>query len=447
MANIVISTHWSDGDVIPFLNIGKYLKNKGHDVTIFTHCVYEERVKKEKINFVPWDTLEEYDELFKDLVNYSDSTVGKEDIQYFRDKHESSSLRIKEYELLKPYCKREDTILIAKNRSSIAALLIAEKLNIPLVWVYMNPYEYESSENFNNINGQKLCEESNELREKMGLKPIESWLAWQCAPKGKIGLWPKWYKNKIVNEQDDIELVGFPLEPLNKDKSFIDEELKNILLETPSPIIISGGSSKKIRKEFYKTAIKACENLERKVIVATRHKELLQDTIPNNVYVFDYIPLYESLAYVSLIIHHGGIGTVSNAINTGVPQLILADYLDRPLNASIVKEIGLGEYIPPLRCNVEVLKENIVKLLNNDYKEKCTKFAEDHAKENTFKNIERIIAEIQDNKKYLIDYEIIKNWGKEKKSNIKDKNESNVNLSNNMKKYLLEKMRKERSVK
>ncbi|MBB6716468.1 glycosyltransferase [Clostridium gasigenes] len=451
MANIIITTHWSDGDVIPFISIGKYLKKKGHDVTIFTHCCYEERLKKEEINFVPWDNWIEYENFFNALVNFSNTVTGMEEIEAFRDKYESPDIRIKEYELLKPYCEREDTILIAKNRSSIAALLIAEKLKHPLIWVYMNPYEYESIENFNSLNGEKLCEEANELRAKIGLKPIENWLSWQCCPKGKIGLWPKWYKSDIVNEQDDIDLVGFPLAPLNRKKNLsIQPTLKDILMENPAPIIISGGSSKKIKKEFYEIAIKACANLERKVIVATRYKELLPDIIPSNVYVFDYIPLYESLAYASLIIHHGGIGTVSNAINAGVPHLILADCSDTPLNGSIVKKIGLGDYLPPLRWNEESLIESINKLLSPDYKAKCAKFADEYKEENTFQNVREIIENAKGNEEYFINYETIKSYSSEINHDGNDKKEkdSNLNsLSKDMKKYLLEKIKKERNLK
>jgi UDP:flavonoid glycosyltransferase YjiC (YdhE family) len=446
VANIIITTHWTDGDVIPFLNIGKHLKRDGHEVTIFTHCFYEEKIKEAGINFVAWDTWSEYKQLLNDMSNYSDTVAGKEEIQVFRDKYESVKVKTKEYELMKPYCEKENTILLAKNRSSIAALMIAEKLKCPLIWVYMNPYEYESIANYNNLNAEKLSEEVNELRKVIGLKPIDGWLAWQYCPKVQIGLWPKWYNSDMVNIPKNIKLVGFPLEPLNKTDCSIPNRLKEILLENPAPVIISGGTSKQIRREFYTVAIKACANLKRKVIVATRYKELLPETIPENVYVFDYIPLYQVLPYASIIIHHGGIGTISNAVNAGVPQLILADYLDRPLNGSIVKKIGLGEYLPHLRWNNENIIESINKLLRPDYKEKCVKFAKEHKESNSFKNIREIVKSAHENQQYLIDYETIKNCAMENnlESNTKEQEDKKSNrslLSRDLKKYLLEKKR------
>ncbi|SHJ91569.1 UDP:flavonoid glycosyltransferase YjiC, YdhE family [Clostridium cavendishii DSM 21758] len=447
MANIVISTHWGDGDVIPFISIGKYLKKQGHDVTIFTHCCYEERIKKEHINFVSWDTWDEYKDFYNDLAKCSYSVTEMDETEKFRAKYENVDVRIKEYELLKPYCKREDTILIAKNRSSIAALLVAEKLKLPLIWVYMNPYEYESIKTFDGLNKGTLCKEVNELRSRINLDPIESWLSWQCSPKKKVGLWPRWYRSNILNEQEDMDLVGFPLEPLDRrENSVIPSVLKNILLEKPAPIIISGGSSNKIIKDFYRIAIKACTDVDRSVIVATRFKELLPDTIPSNVHVFDYIPLYESLAYASLIIHHGGIGTISNAINTGVPHLILANCCDTPLNGSMIKKMGLGDYFPPLRCNEENVRKSINKLLTKCYKEKCSEFANAHKGENTFENIRKIVEDAVENEEYLVNYENMISTHKNIDYNTSNKN-SNVKLSNNMKKYLLEKIKIEKNLK
>ncbi|ADL50495.1 glycosyltransferase [Clostridium cellulovorans] len=447
MANVIITTHWSDGDVIPFINIGKHLKKNGHEVTIFTHCVYEEKAKEVGINFIAWDTWDEYRELMDSAIKYTDTIAAKQEIQLFQDRYESIDVRMKEYELLKPYCIKEDTILIAKNRSSIAALMLAEKMNLPLIWVYMNPYEYESIINYNNINSEKLCEEANKLREKVGLEPIESWLAWQYSPKIQIGLWPEWYKSDIVNIPKKIRLVGFPLESIDKSNSFIPNDLIEILIEQPSPIVISGGTSKKIRSEFYNISIEAAAKFNRKVIVATKYKELLPNKIPENVLIFDYIPLYDVLSFSSLIIHHGGIGTTSNALSVGTPQLILADYIDRPLNGAIVKQIGLGEYLPPLRWNYRNITDSIEKLLNLEYKEKCFRFSESHREEKALEIIECIVNDAKENDEYLIDYETIKGCIIEKtfnstinKEKVEDTN--GTILSKDIKKHLLERMKK-----
>ena len=65
MANILFLTHWTDGDVLPFFKIGRLLKTYGHEITIFTHCVFEDTAKKYGFHFVPIDSQAEYLEMQK----------------------------------------------------------------------------------------------------------------------------------------------------------------------------------------------------------------------------------------------------------------------------------------------------------------------------------------------------------------------------------------------
>lgn len=442
MANIIISTHWSDGDVIPFISTGKYLKEIGHQVTIFTHCCYEEKIRSYGMNFVAWDTLSEYKEFFNALTQYSNTVAGMKEIDSFRAKYENENVRMKEYELLRPHCEKKNTILIAKNRSSVAALLLAEKLNIPLLWVYMNPYEYESIENFNNLKEKELVEETNSLRARVGLNPIDSWLEWQNSPKKKIGFWPSWFRSEMINEIENVELIGFPLKILDKKNVVLPSELESLLKEKQGAIIISGGSSNKIKQKFYEIAARASIDLGKNVILATKYEELLPTVRADNLYIFTYIPLYECLAYADLIIHHGGIGTTSNAINTAVPQIILGDSGDTPLNGSIIKKIGAGDYLPPIKWTEEIIIEKIKELLKVEHKNECEKFLDKHREEDTFKNIENIINKAINNDEYKITYESIKKVPVKNRSENKVKNKNA--LSNEMKRYLLERKKKER---
>ena len=42
------------------------------------------------------------------------------------------------------------------------------------------------------------------------------------------------------------------------------------------------------------------------------------------------------------MVHHGGIGTLSQCLKAGVPQLIVAMSLDQPDNAERIEKIGAG---------------------------------------------------------------------------------------------------------
>ena len=82
MANVILVTHWTGGDVYPFIRLGKLLRIEGHDVTILTHCVYEEKAKAAGLRFLPVDTMEEYKDLNRDLSMLADP-IGRKD-EYLR---------------------------------------------------------------------------------------------------------------------------------------------------------------------------------------------------------------------------------------------------------------------------------------------------------------------------------------------------------------------------
>ena len=47
------------------------------------------------------------------------------------------------------------------------------------------------------------------------------------------------------------------------------------------------------------------------------------------------------------VVHHGGIGTVAQALAAGIPQLVVPFAHDQPDNACRVRSLGAGDYIVP----------------------------------------------------------------------------------------------------
>lgn len=388
MANILLTTHWTDGDVIPFVRIGTILKQRGHKVTLFTHCHYEQIARDAHLDFVAWDTPERYNDMIFDMANYADTLAGSVEIQSFREKYEGIDIRLSEYAKIAERCGPEDTVIVAKNRSGIAALLGAEKFKHPIIYIYMNPYEMESILIFHDLFREELRKEANDLRSLLGLMPVDSWISWQCSPKVQLALWPKWFYNGSNEWLGTVDLVGFPVvssEMLSQNT--LSDDLQAIFDEDPSPLLITGGTSMQIKPEFYSSAISACEILGKKTILVTRYKEFVPDCLPPNITWFNYIHLDEIMSRIGAIIHHGGIGTVSSATYAATPQMILAYNVDRPMNGMIIKSLGIGEYLPPLRWDPKLIAEKITDLLQPEFKQKCLEFAQNLPQENALTTI------------------------------------------------------------
>jgi len=84
-----------------------------------------------------------------------------------KKKYESIEVRLREFKKVIAHCNTTDTVLVAKNRSSVAAYLAAEKLNIPLVCVFMAPSEMLSMVSYEMMLGKLLANELNLLRKEL----------------------------------------------------------------------------------------------------------------------------------------------------------------------------------------------------------------------------------------------------------------------------------------
>ncbi|MCL2719076.1 MAG: glycosyltransferase [Lachnospiraceae bacterium] len=382
--NIIITTHWTDGDIIPFINIGKSLVLRGHKVTLFTHSYYEELAYNASLEFVPWETKEEYLIYINDLNSKILSVNDYASISAFREKYENIDTKISEYEKIVSSLTPKDSIILAKNRSSLSAFLAAEKFNIPLVCVFMNPFEIHSMLAFDHLFGTGLKQESNELRKTLGLPPIKSWIEWQSSADLHIALWPEWFSPVDNIWPKPIKAVGFPLPKFTKTNEDEFEYLNN---NGEKPVLITGGTGKMLKPEFYPFSVEACKLSGKNAVLLTRYEEMVPNNLPQSIKWIKYIPdLSNKLGSVSAIIHHGGIGTLSGAALAGIPQLILGDYVDRPFNGAKAKQLKIAEYLPPALWNPKTISELLNNITSDSFRENCINFA---------KNIENNVNAIE----------------------------------------------------
>jgi UDP:flavonoid glycosyltransferase YjiC (YdhE family) len=63
------------------------------------------------------------------------------------------------------------------------------------------------------------------------------------------------------------------------------------------------------------------------------------------VFVCDYAPFSEVFPHARAIIHHGGIGTMGQALRAGKPQLVVPFLGDQFDNAERVTRLGVGRWL------------------------------------------------------------------------------------------------------
>lgn len=403
MANIVMTTHWTGGDVYPFIRIGGALTERyGHKVTLLTHCYYEDKARRAGLEFAPFDTPEEWAAFLVDDAKIGNPLSNLQGVLEFRTKYQNEQRYLHEYEKLKRHCLTSDTVLFVRHVDSVGALLLAEKLRIPIVTVYMAPSFLSQVFNDNEIFGNELAGTLNAVRSELELPAARSWLAWWNAPKRTVGLWPSWFDTIGTASAQAVTPVGFALDNTNNN-DLLPAEVGNFLSEHERPILISGGTGKQLKAGFYDVCADACRSLGRPALLVTQHEELVPKDLPENIRWFKYLPLAPLMPRMGAIMHHGGINTCAEALAAGIPQMILGFYYDRPGNGMRLKKLGVAEYFPPVGWRPDIVAEALSRLMVNATIERCGQLAQRMRAEDVMANINAVIEDAVGNEKLVID--------------------------------------------
>jgi UDP:flavonoid glycosyltransferase YjiC (YdhE family) len=87
----------------------------------------------------------------------------------------------------------------------------------------------------------------------------------------------------------------------------------------------------------------AAEKIDAEFVVALGNADTSSlGELPDNVRLAGYVPLGPLLATSTAVIHHGGAGTTLTALDAGVPQIIVPQGADGPVNAAAVAAAGSG---------------------------------------------------------------------------------------------------------
>lgn len=99
--------------------------------------------------------------------------------------------------------------------------------------------------------------------------------------------------------------------------------------------------------------------------------------IPANVHIHRYIPHSHILPQCVLVISHAGHGIVMKAMVHGIPMVLVPWGRDQPGVANRAKRLEVATVVPKSKCNSEVLRRAISRVLDeSQFKKKSLKLAE-----------------------------------------------------------------------
>lgn len=393
----------SAGDVHPFVGLGLALQQRGHDVEVATNGYFESLIRRCGLPFSELGSADEFLEvsqqpgLWKPLQGFA--TLFRFGIQ---------RVMKRQMELVLDRCRNRSTIVIA-NGLGFGARIATEKLTsprvetdfkTPLVTIHLQPAFIFSEirppvlpgiitnkwqpawlRRFQMRLGEKLLVDrvagpaTNALRREVGLPPIRRLSRWWNSPDSMLGLFPNWFAPPAGDWPSQLSLCEFPLWDESA-VSGIGPELNQFLEEGTPPVVITPGTGNRHAKQFFTESVKACHQLQRRAILLTRFPEQLPESLPASARHFDYAPFGLILPRCAAAIHHGGVGTVSQCLKAGIPQVIMPLSYDQPDNLSRVEQLGVGGGMSPSRFVASSVAGLLCGLLESErVRENCREVA------------------------------------------------------------------------
>jgi UDP:flavonoid glycosyltransferase YjiC (YdhE family) len=125
----------------------------------------------------------------------------------------------------------------------------------------------------------------------------------------------------------------------------MDESLLKFLDAGDAPIAFTPGSAMAQGQLFFAAAVDACRRLGRRGILLTRQSGQVPADLPPSMIHVRFAPFSELLPRCAALVHHGGIGTTSQALRAGTPQLVMAMAHDQLDNADRAVKLGVAATI------------------------------------------------------------------------------------------------------
>ncbi|QDV70201.1 MurG-like transferase [Rosistilla carotiformis] len=209
----------------------------------------------------------------------------------------------------------------------------------------------------------------NRFRRQVGLPPIQRVLkSWYLSPDLVLGLFPDWFASHPDHWPSQLQCTGFPLEDAAGEMASANVAAAEAIREQHAqpPVIFAPGTANRQASEYFQIATDACQTLNIPAILLTEFPQQLPDRLPENVVHQSYLPFRALLPHCRAIVHHGGIGTTSQALAAGTPQLIVPMAFDQFDNARRVERLGCGRSLLHRKLSRRRLTQQLADLLNDD---------------------------------------------------------------------------------
>lgn len=171
--------------------------------------------------------------------------------------------------------------------------------------------------------------------------PHSLWREWWHSPDGVLALFPEWFAPSQPDWPHNLLQWDFPLEDMAAEEPLAGD-LQAFLARGEKPVVFTPGTGQRHAGAFFAQAAALVHAHGVRAVFLSRTPEQIPRELPDSIFTAAYAPFSQLLPHARAFVHHGGIGTLSQGLAAGVPQLVTAMSLDQPDNAERVAALGAG---------------------------------------------------------------------------------------------------------
>jgi len=359
---VLITTVGSSGDINPFIAVGIALQKRGHEVTLLVNPFFEKQVRSAGLQSAPLgDPID-----LRQIAELPDLMHPRKAFGFMLDKFVVPHIPLlidAVGSLLRDL--RPDIVLA--HHICPGTHWICERHGVPSAGAVLAPLLWPSSKEPSlflswepeNSPGWYLRSRNrmsrwllrrivdgryNRVRRQFGFPPKRDlFFAEVLSGVVNLGLWSPHYRGPKSDDPPNGQICGFPWFDRHGQFEQSPADVEAFLSDGEPPIVFTlGTSAVHTAGGFYGCAAEACRILGRRGILLTRYPEYAPKALPPGVRAFTYVPFSTVLPRAGATVHHGGIGTMAQAMRAGRPTVIIPFSHDQFDNAARAKRLGVS---------------------------------------------------------------------------------------------------------
>ncbi|MCO8121049.1 glycosyltransferase [Stieleria sp. TO1_6] len=353
----ILSAPGSRGDVNPMIAVGRELKAIGYDVAISLAAPYTAIAQAAGLDPYALIDQEQFDQVMADPAVWKPVRGMAKVLRGV-----AAHFLLPHFDLIRSLHRPGRTVLVSHPLDFASRVYRDLDPSTPLVDVHLSPvmlrtpseparltpWRLEPTANRYTFSlaywlgdavvlDRLLGGSINRLRRSHGLPAIRRILDhWWLSPDRVLAMYPAWFAPATQTLLPQLRHVGFPLD---------DGSDLPVAAPANRPIVFTGGTANQHSREFFTRAANVCHDLGRAGLLLSGHPECFPKSLPAGVQTLGYVPLGKLLPECSAIVHHGGVGTTSQSLRCGIPQVVRPMAFDQFDNAARVERLGCGIWL------------------------------------------------------------------------------------------------------